>query len=65
MKIDRETMIITIYVTIDSLCKNLLSVPAQKQKLTEAEVITIAICSAIFFNSNHEKALVWLRMSGY
>ena len=27
--------------------------------------MNIAICSALFFNSNHEKALVWLHISGY
>lgn len=65
MKTDKETMIITIYLTIDTLCQKFLSVAAQKQKLTDAQVITIAICSAIFFNSNHDKALTWLKISGY
>ena len=65
MKTDRETMIITIYVIIDTLCQKLLFAPAQKQKLTDGEVITIAICSAIFFHSNHDKSLAWLRASGY
>jgi len=65
MKIDRETLIITIYTVIDTLSKQVLSVPPQKQKLTDAEVVTIAICSALFFNSNHDKTLVWLRVSGY
>jgi hypothetical protein len=65
MKSDKETIIITIYVIIDTLCKNFLKTPAQKQKLTDGEVITIALCSAIFFNSNHDKALVWLRIAGY
>jgi IS5 family transposase len=29
------------------------------------EVTTIAICSALFFNSNHQKALIWLRKARY
>ena len=57
MKKDKDSTIITIYIIIDALCENLLHHPAQKQKLTDAEIITIAICSAIFFNSNHDKAL--------
>lgn len=65
MKKDKDSTIIAIYIIIDALCENLLRRPAQKQKLTDAEVITIAICSAIFFNSNHDKALVWLRIAGY
>jgi len=64
-KTDKETLITTIYVVIDTLCQEILSVPAQKQKLSDAEIITIAICSALFFGSNHEKARVWLRVTGY
>jgi transposase len=56
MKNNQETVITTVYVLIDTLCKRFLETPAQKQKLTDGEVITIAICSALFFNSNHEKA---------
>lgn len=65
MKRDKESLIITIYLIVEALCKNLLEVPPQKQKLTDAEVITIAICSALFFNSNHDKALSWLHAAGY
>ena len=57
MKIDRECVIITIYIIVATMCERLLTVPAQKQKLSDAEIITIAICSALFFNSNHDKAL--------
>jgi len=64
-KTDKETLITTIYVVIDTLCQEILSVPAQKQKLSDAEIITIAICSALFFGSNHQKARVWLRVTGY
>lgn len=65
MKADRDTIITTVYVVIDTLCKKVLSTPPQKQKLTDAEVVTIAICSALFFRGNHQAALVWLRSSGY
>jgi len=65
MKNNQETIITTVYVIIDTLCKKFLETPAQKQKLTDGEVITIAICSALFFNSNHDKSLVWLRAGGY
>ena len=57
MEPDKETIITTIYVIIDALCSKLLSIPAQKQKLTDCQVITIAICSALFFRNNHKKAL--------
>ena len=65
MKTDQDTIITTIYVVIDTICKKMLSVPPQKQKMTDAEIVTIAVCSALFFNSNHEKALVWLNIGGY
>ncbi len=65
MKLDRNTAIVTIYVTIDTLCKNLITQPAQKQKLDDAKIITMAICSAVFFHSNHDQALAWLSLTGY
>ena len=65
MKTDRDTLIITIYLIIHSICSKLLHTPSQKQKLNDAEVITIAICSALFFNSNHDKALFWLYQGHY
>ena len=65
MKVDKDTLITTIYVIIDTLCKEVLTAPPQKQKLTDAEIVTITICSALFFNSNHDRALVWLRATGY
>ena len=65
MKTDRDTLIITIYLIIHSICSKLLHTPSQKQKLNDAEVITIAICSALFFNSNHDKALSWLYQGHY
>ena len=65
MKTDRDTLITTIYVVVETLCQKVLSSPPQKQKLTDAEIVTIAISSALFFNSNHDKALVWLHATGY
>ena len=65
MKADPDVVITTIYVVIDTICQKMLSTPPQKQKMADAEIVTIAICSALFFNSNHEKALVWLHISGY
>ena len=47
------------------ICEKLLEKPAQKQKLNDIEVITIAISSALFFNSNHDKALAWLFHARY
>lgn len=55
-KIDQEIMITIIYVIIDTICKSLIKTPKQEQKLTDAEVITIAICSALYFQSEHKKA---------
>lgn len=65
MKTDRETTIITIYLVVDALCEKFLTRPSQKQKLNDSEVITIAICSALFFSSNHDKALAWLHQGHY
>ena len=60
-----ESIIITVYVIVAEICEKLLEKPAQKQKLDDAEVITIAICSALFFNSNHDKTLAWLFHAKY
>jgi len=65
MKNEHETTIITIYIIIDAISEKLLISPPQKQKLSDAEVVTIAVCSALFFNSNHDKALAWLHRCGY
>ena len=46
--IDKESLIITIYVIVAEICEKLLEKPNQKQKLDDAEVITIAICSLFF-----------------
>ena len=62
---DKESIIIAIYVIISKICDKILEKPAQKQKLDDAEVITLAICSALFFNSNHDKALAWLFSAKY
>ncbi|MBU1495117.1 MAG: IS982 family transposase [Actinobacteria bacterium] len=64
-KIDRESIIITVYVIVTEICEKLLEKPAQKQKIDDAEVITIAVCSALFFNSNHDKSLAWLFQAKY
>ena len=60
MKISKEEIIITIYVIVEEICKKIVKTPAQKQKLSDAEVITIAISSALFFGNNHSSALGWL-----
>jgi len=65
MPVDRETKITTIYIIVSTICGRLLKVPAQPQKLDDSELITIAICSALFFNSNHDKALSWLHQARY
>jgi replicative superfamily II helicase len=64
-KIDKESIIITMYVTVAEICERMLEKPPQKQKLNDAEIITIALCSAIFFNSNHDKAISWLHYTKY
>lgn len=65
MRANRETIITTVYVIVETICENLLQKPAQQQKLSDSEIITITICSALFFNSNHDKALSWLHQARY
>lgn len=48
-QVDTDTMVTIIYVVVDAICHNIVKIPAQKQKLTDVEVITIAICSAHFY----------------
>ncbi len=37
-KIDKESIIITIYVTVVEICERMLEKPPQKQKLNDAEI---------------------------
>ncbi len=62
---DTSLAIITIYVIVETILKKLIEKPRQEQKLTDIEIITIGISASLFFNSNHGKALCWLKLAGY
>jgi hypothetical protein len=64
-KLDKATIIISLYTIISTICEKILEKPNQKQKLDDAEIITIALCSALFFNNNHDKAISWLYCTKY
>jgi hypothetical protein len=53
--------IITVYAMIDDLLKAIRHSEDCRQKMNDAEIITTAICAAMFFNGNHSKACSYMK----
>lgn len=48
--------IITIYAITDDLLKAIAHDEDCRRKMSDAEIITTAVCAAMFFGGNHTKA---------
>ncbi len=59
------TFIITVYVVLDDLSKAFLGEGKYQPKMTPAEIMTVAIVAARYFNNHLERALVVMRDTGY
>jgi hypothetical protein len=53
--------IITIYAIIDNLLKAIAHDEDCRRQMSDAEIITTAVCAAMFFNGNHSKACSYLK----
>lgn len=60
-----DTVIITAYVVIDDVMKYLGHRSHVLAKVSDAEVLTVAVAAAKFFHNNHETALGMLTGAGY
>jgi hypothetical protein len=60
-----DTMIITSYVVIDDMMRSLNHRSHILAKVTDAEVLTVAVVAAKYFHNNHERALWALTRLGY
>ena len=60
-----ENAIITVYVIIDDTLKALGHESDKRALVSDAEVLTVAILAAKYFQNHHERTLCLLKSSGY
>ena len=60
-----DELIITSYVIIDDVMRSLNHRSHPLAKVTDAEVLTVAVVAARYFHNNHERALWVLTELGY
>jgi hypothetical protein len=60
-----DLLIITSYVVIDDVMRSLNHRSHALAKVTDAEVLTVAVIAAKYFHNNHERALWMLTQLGY
>ncbi len=53
--------IITIYAIIDDLLKAIAHDEDCRRQMSDAEIITTAVCAAMFFDGNHNKACNYMK----
>jgi len=59
------TYIVTSYVVIDDLLKIMNHTDDSRATISSAEILTVAIVAAKFFQNHHEQALCMLQQTGY
>ena len=60
-----DDFIIPVYVVFAELCDTLLGEAKYRPKMDAAEIMTVAVVAARYFNSNLERALMVMKLSGY
>lgn len=60
-----DHLIITSYVIIDDTMRSLQHRSHRLAKVSDAEVLTVAVVAAKYFHNNHERALWMLTHLGY
>jgi len=60
-----DTYIVTVYVMIDDLLKTMNHQDDSRATVSAAEILTVAIMSAKYFQNHHERALGVLSQLGY
>ncbi|MDB9441439.1 IS982 family transposase, partial [Sphaerospermopsis kisseleviana CS-549] len=56
--------IIAIYAITDDLLKAIGHEEDSRRVMSDAEIITTAICAAMYFNGNHSKACIYMQEHG-
>ncbi len=56
--------IIAIYAITDDLLKAIGHDEDSRRVMSDAEIITTAVCAAMFFNGNHSKACTYMKEHG-
>ena len=59
------TFIVTVFVVFDDLSRALLAPAKYRPKMTPAEIMTVAVVAARYFNNNLERALLLMGQTGY
>lgn len=59
------TYIVTSYVIIDDVLKHIGHTDDTRARVSSAEILTVAIVSAKYFQNHHERALCLLQQTGY
>ncbi|MCI0643740.1 MAG: hypothetical protein L0346_02485, partial [Chloroflexi bacterium] len=60
-----DHFIVTVYVTVETICRQFLSEAKYKPKMTVAEIVLVAIVAARYFHNNVERALLVMSQMGY
>ncbi len=60
-----DTYIVTVYVMIDDLLQVMNYQDDSRASLSAAEILTVAVLSAKYFQNHHERALDVLSSVGY
>ncbi len=59
------TYIVTSYVVIDDVLKGIGHVDDSRATISSAEIVTVAVVAAKYFQNHHERALCLLQQTGY
>ena len=59
------TYIVTSYVVIDDVLKGIGHVDDSRATISGAEIVTVAVVAAKYFQNHHERALCLLQQTGY
>jgi hypothetical protein len=60
-----DHFIVSVYVTVDTICCQFVPPAKYKPKMTVAEIVLVAIVAARYFNNNLERALIIMSQTGY
>jgi len=60
-----DEYIVPVYAVFDDLAKAFLEPVKYNPKMTVAEIMTVAVVAARYFNNNHERALIMMYQTGY
>jgi len=60
-----DSYIVTVYVMIDDLLKAMNHQDDSRARMSDAEILTLAVLSAKYFQNHHERALGGLAQLGY